>query len=30
MLVTTAAIYKRKIAKIRDELTSVKHVLIVG
>ena len=30
MLVTTAAIYKRKIAKIRDELTSVKHVLVVG
>ena len=24
------AIYKRKIAKIRDELTSVKHVLLVG
>ena len=30
VLVTTAAIYKRKIAKIRDELTSVKHVLVVG
>ena len=30
VLVTTPAIYKRKIAKIRDELTSVKHVLLVG
>ncbi|MEI6253934.1 MAG: acetate--CoA ligase [Mycobacteriaceae bacterium] len=30
VLVTTAAIYKRKIAKIREELPSVKHVLIVG
>ena len=30
VLVTTAAIYKRKIAKIRAELPSVKHVLIVG
>ncbi len=30
VLVTTAAIYKRKIAKIRGELTSVKHVLVVG
>ena len=30
VLVTTAAIYKRKIAKIRDQLPSVKHVLIVG
>jgi acetyl-CoA synthetase len=30
VLVTTAAIYKRKIAKIRDQLTSVKHVLVVG
>ena len=30
VLVTTAAIYKRKIAKIRTELPSVKHVLIVG
>ena len=30
VLVTTAAIYKRKIAKIRDELPSVKHVLVVG
>ena len=29
VLVTTPAIYKRKIAKIRDELTSVKHVLLV-
>ncbi|WP_179466469.1 acetate--CoA ligase [Mycolicibacterium vinylchloridicum] len=30
VLVTTAAIYKRKIAKIRDQLTSVRHVLVVG
>ena len=30
VLVTTAAIYKRKIAKIRAELPSVKYVLIVG
>ncbi len=30
VLVTTPAIYKRKIAKIREELTSVKHVLLVG
>ena len=30
VLVTTAAIYKRKIAKIRDQLTSVKHVLVVS
>jgi len=30
VLVTTAAIYKRKIAKIRGELPSVKHVLVVG
>ncbi len=30
VVVTTAAIYKRKIAKIRDQLTSVKHVLVVG
>ena len=30
VLVTTAAIYKLKIAKIRDQLPSVKHVLIVG
>ncbi|TGD89171.1 acetate--CoA ligase [Mycolicibacterium sp. CH28] len=30
VLVTTAAIYKRKIAKIRDQLPSVKHVLVVG
>ena len=29
VLVTTAAIYKRKIAKIRDRMPSVKHVLIV-
>lgn len=30
VLVTTAAIYKRKIAKIRNELPSVKHVIVVG
>lgn len=30
VLVTTAAIYKRKIAKIRDQMPSVKHILIVG
>jgi acetyl-CoA synthetase len=30
VLVTTTAIYKRKIAKIRDQLTSVRHVLVVG
>ena len=30
VLVTTAAIYKRKIAKIRDQLPSVKRVLIVA
>ena len=30
VLVTTAAIYKRKIAKIRDQMPSVKHVLIVA
>ena len=30
MIVTTAAIYKRKIAKIREDPPSVKHVLIVG
>ncbi|AQT78416.1 acetate--CoA ligase [Mycolicibacterium litorale] len=30
VLVTTAAIYQRKIAKIRAELTTVKHVLVVG
>lgn len=30
VLVTTAAIYRRKIAKIRAELTTVKHVLVVG
>jgi acetyl-CoA synthetase len=30
VLVTTAAIFKRKIAKIREELPSVKHVLVVG
>jgi acetyl-CoA synthetase len=30
VLVTTAAIYKRKIAKIRADLPSVKHVLVVG
>jgi acetyl-CoA synthetase len=30
VIVTTAAIYKRKIAKIRDQLTSVQHVLVVS
>ena len=30
VLVTTTAIYKRKIAKIREELPSVKHILVVG
>ena len=30
VLVTTAAIYKRKIAKIRDQLPTVKHILVVG
>jgi acetyl-CoA synthetase len=30
VLVTTAAIYRRKISRIRDQLPSVKHVLIVG
>ena len=30
VLVTTTAIYKRKIAKIRDQMPSVKHVLIVA
>ena len=30
VLVTTTAIYKRKIAKIRDQLPSVKYVLVVG
>ncbi len=30
VLVTTPAIYKRKIAQIRDQLPSVKHVLLVG
>ena len=30
VLVTTAAIYKRKIAKIRDQLPTVRHVLITG
>ncbi len=29
VLITTASIYKRKIAKIRDELTSVRHIFIV-
>ncbi len=29
VLVTTAAIYRRKIAKIRDQLTSVRHILVV-
>ncbi len=30
VLVTTSAIYKRKIAKIRDQLPSVTHILVVG
>ena len=30
VLVTTAAIYRRKIAKIRDQLPSVRHILVVG
>lgn len=30
VIVTTSAIYRRKIAKIRDQLTSVRHVLVVG
>jgi acetyl-CoA synthetase len=30
VIVTTAAIYKRKIAKIRQDLPTVKHVLVVG
>lgn len=30
VLVTTAALYERKIAKIRDQLPSVQHYLIVG
>ena len=30
VIVTTAAIYKRKIAKIREDLPSVRHVLVVG
>jgi acetyl-CoA synthetase len=30
VLVTTHAIYRRKIAKIRDQLPSVRHVLLVG
>jgi len=29
VLVTTKALYKRKIAKVRDQLTSVRHVLLV-
>ncbi|KAA1249171.1 acetate--CoA ligase [Mycobacterium simiae] len=29
VLVTTRAIYQRKIAKIRDRLTSVRHVIVV-
>ena len=29
VLVTTSAIYRRKIAKIRDQLPSVEHVLVV-
>jgi acetyl-CoA synthetase len=30
VLVTTSAIYRRKIAKIRDQLPSVRHILLVG
>ena len=30
VLITTAAIYKRKIATIRDQLPSVRHILIVA
>ncbi|WP_099022990.1 acetate--CoA ligase [Mycolicibacterium palauense] len=30
VLVTTVALYKRKIAKIRDQLTSVRCILVVG
>jgi acetyl-CoA synthetase len=30
VLVTTSAIYHRKIAKIRDQLPSVRHILLVG
>jgi acetyl-CoA synthetase len=30
VLVTTAAVYKRKIAAIREQLPSVRHVLVVG
>jgi acetyl-CoA synthetase len=29
VLVTTAAIYRRKIARIRDQLTSVRHIFVV-
>ena len=29
VLVTTAAIYDRKIAKIRDQLTSVRHIILL-
>ncbi|MDG5481607.1 acetate--CoA ligase [Mycolicibacterium gadium] len=29
VLVTTKALYKRKIAKVRDEMASVRHVLLV-
>ena len=29
VLVTTAAIYERKIAKIRDRLTSVRHIVVI-
>ena len=29
VIVTTAAIYRRKIAKIRDQLTTVAHILLV-
>lgn len=30
VLVTTPSLYRRKIAKIRNELTQVRHVLLVG
>jgi len=29
VLVTTTAIYRRKIAKVRDQLTTVRHILLV-
>jgi acetyl-CoA synthetase len=30
VLVTTAALYRRKVAAIRDRLTSLQHVIVVG